>query len=303
MQTWSRRSSSGVKSAPVVSTGWIVSRHRGPYSRCCGRYNCLPEEGDTVFKHEKLNSYLYYHSDDNRWVISNVVGASRCWMFAPAPKTKGESAMVIKGWVYLDPESRKWKKDEKMAIESWTRLHFHKPKPISNHRKSNSIPASFHELLASPASKQDAFEHQGKQRTLSRMEYKLKTLIEENKTLMQELEDADILKPQMQQNLDKQVKDLKAENKFILAQAEALKLHVSGLSDSLRILLEELNHTRDTKTSQPSNTTLLNQPKLTDTVTLVTGDHKGTEPSLEATGTGAKEPACSTSSNIGLDML
>jgi len=245
--------------------------------------------------------------------------------------------MVIKGWVYLDPESRKWKKDEKMAIESWTRLHFHKPKPISNHRKSNSIPASFHELLASPASKQDAFEHQGKQRTLSRMEYKLKTLIEENKTLMQELEDADILKPQMQQNLDKQVKDLKAENNFILAQvkdmevrarlvetqleeAEALKLHVSGLSDSLRILLEELNHTRDTKTSQPSNTTLLNQPKLTDkqppsalpatspasgatAVTLVTGDHKGTEPSLEATGTGAKEPACSTSSNIGLDML
>eukprot|EP00954_Amorphochlora_amoebiformis_P021002 1343456-Amorphochlora_amoeboformis.AAC.1 len=34
----------------------------------------------------------YYHSDDNRWVISNVVGASRCWMFAPAPKTKVRDA-------------------------------------------------------------------------------------------------------------------------------------------------------------------------------------------------------------------
>mmetsp|Transcript_5544 Transcript_5544/g.9270 ORF Transcript_5544/g.9270 Transcript_5544/m.9270 type:complete len:367 (-) Transcript_5544:171-1271(-) len=117
--------------------------HHGPFKDCMGVYHeyyrechfassssSSPSSSSTnsaaaaagsttmarsTFRHEKLPIYLYFHDKDGTWNISNAIGSSRIWMFAPDSAKKPH--LIVAPWRYVDSEAKKWRLEKGLAIE------------------------------------------------------------------------------------------------------------------------------------------------------------------------------------------
>mmetsp|Transcript_18879 Transcript_18879/g.30009 ORF Transcript_18879/g.30009 Transcript_18879/m.30009 type:complete len:328 (-) Transcript_18879:207-1190(-) len=200
------------RSAKERSEGWVVSGHVGPYAKTMGVYKMEGEAKDHQFKHEKTKAYLYFQAEEKRWTISNVMGASRCWMFAQqstesSPEQQRQKGQrdggvhpqgAITGWRYLDPEKRKWKRDRNMKCIKFSRIRFRRLKPSKAAEKAEEVRSqSLPHMLGTngeDVSGEIAEEeklYQDQHNRLKSMERLMKELIEENKELMGELSLAD----------------------------------------------------------------------------------------------------------------
>jgi len=264
--------------ASQVTEGWVVWNHKGPYVRTMGRYVRIPDGGE-VFKHEKLAAYLYFQPEDGRWAISNIIGASRCWMFAQLQDSEGKVEQV-KSWQYLDPESRKWKPDEHMISETWSRVSFRKPHRNSQGRRESApvgaamipgLPALVTPRNEKCVRKDNAKSLERKEQLarLKRSEKAVRSLINENKTLMEQRQDAEAEKSRLLQNFPEEKERLEKENKGLESQIssleskiekleteteehEVLQMFVQGMQDSIQILEKQLEdiHKRSRKADQ-----------------------------------------------------
>mmetsp|Transcript_4477 Transcript_4477/g.6697 ORF Transcript_4477/g.6697 Transcript_4477/m.6697 type:complete len:279 (+) Transcript_4477:1649-2485(+) len=214
------------------SFGWLIHSHDGPYIRCCGRY--IPLEDDPgVFKHEKLNAYLYYLEEGKRWVVSNVAGATRCWMFTQAKDGQNNTESMDK-WVYLDPSGRKWKADRKMLCEYWTRNKFSKSLEPNESKKrrvtSGSLSAHSGSQQSESSSKSGTFKTQ--QQTFKELEQAVKRLIEENYHLLQ-------MKFKREESKNERYEEMKELRRQILEENMDLKLEIGALDFKAKKLEEE----------------------------------------------------------------
>jgi len=95
--------------------------HDGPYKDCMGVYHEHSSETRngfvlrSVYRHEVLPVFLYWHSKDQTWALSNTIGSSKCWMFSPDPARKPH--LIVTPWKYICPNSKEWREDDRMNCE------------------------------------------------------------------------------------------------------------------------------------------------------------------------------------------
>jgi len=69
----------------------------------------------SVYRHESLPVYLYFHQKDRTWAISNTVGSSKCWLFSS--DTAQKPHLIVAPWLHLDPEEKKWRTETTIRCE------------------------------------------------------------------------------------------------------------------------------------------------------------------------------------------
>mmetsp|Transcript_12695 Transcript_12695/g.23026 ORF Transcript_12695/g.23026 Transcript_12695/m.23026 type:complete len:290 (-) Transcript_12695:172-1041(-) len=95
--------------------------HEGPYKNCMGVFHehFRETQGNSllrsVYRHEFLPVYLYFHIKDSTWALSNVIGSSKCWMYTP--DTAAKPHLIISPWKYIDPATKSWSTETGLKCE------------------------------------------------------------------------------------------------------------------------------------------------------------------------------------------